>query len=207
MKKENKQKHFKDERTFVIVKPDGIQRSLVGEIVRRFERIGLKLVALKMVLPSAELVEKHYTCNPDWKRSAGQKAIDNYIKKGIKPPETDPVKVGTRVLNNLKKYMTSGPVVVMVLQGAHAVGITRKLVGGTEPLSSDVGTIRGDFVLDSYEMSDLDGRSIRNLIHASGNVAEAEYEIDLWLRPEEIVKYRHLHETILYDVNLDGILE
>ena len=95
----------------------------------------------------------------------------------------------------------------MVWQGAHAVAIVRKLTGGTEPLTSDVGTIRGDFVLDSYEMSDQDKRAVRNLIHASGSPEEAEKEIAHWFKPEELLAYKVLQEKILYDVNLDGILE
>jgi nucleoside-diphosphate kinase len=199
--------HYKNERTFVILKPDAIQRSLIGEIIGRYERVGLKIVAMKMVLPTAELVDKHYTIDPEWLRKAGEKSIKKYESKGIVPPESDPVKVGTKVLMNLKKYMSSGPVVTVVLEGAHAVPLVRKLTGGTEPLSSDVGTIRGDFVLDSYELSDHDGRSIRNIVHASGTPEEAEKEIALWFKPEEMINYKHIQETILYDVNLDGILE
>ena len=95
----------------------------------------------------------------------------------------------------------------MIWQGVHAVKLTRKLVGGTEPFTSDVGTIRGDFVLDSYQLSDTDNRAIRNLIHASGSIEDAEKEIKLWFKPEEIIKYKLVSEKILYDVNLDGILE
>ena len=95
----------------------------------------------------------------------------------------------------------------MVWQGAHAVKIVRKLTGGTEPLTSDVGTIRGDYVLDSYQMSDSDGRSIRNLVHASGSVKEAEDEIKHWFKKNEFFNYKLVQEQILYDVNMDGILE
>jgi nucleoside-diphosphate kinase len=198
---------MKNERTFVIVKPDGVQRSLIGEIIKRFERIGLKLVAMKMVLPTEDIAGKHYTLDPEWIRKVGEKSIKGYESKGQTPPSMDPIEVGNRVLGVLKKYMTSGPVIAMTWQGAHAVGIVRKVVGGTEPLSSDVGTIRGDFVLDSYQISDKDGRAIRNLIHASGSVEEAKNEIDLWFRPEEIMNYRLIQESVLYDVNMDGILE
>ncbi len=103
--------------------------------------------------------------------------------------------------------MTSGPVVAMVWQGAHAVDVVRKVTGGTEPRNSDIGTIRGDFVLDSYLMADTDGRSVRNLVHASGSVEEANNEIKHWFKDEEMVDYRLVQEQILYDVNLDGILE
>lgn len=200
-------KHPKKERTFVALKPDGIQRSLVGEMIARFEKVGLKLVAMKMLVPDAAHIEKHYTLDPEWRRVTGEKTIEGYKSKGLKPPIEDPLEVTARILENLKKYMTSGPVIAMVWEGASSVKIVRKIVGGTEPLVSDVGTIRGDYVLDSYQMSDLDGRSIRNLIHASGSVDEAEKEIAHWFKNEELVNYRLVAEEILYDVNLDGILE
>ena len=103
--------------------------------------------------------------------------------------------------------MTSGPVIAMVWQGAHVVDVVRKVTGGTDPRNSDMGTIRGDFVLDSYTMADTDGRSVRNLVHASGANEEAEKEIPLWFSDKELVDYRLIHDAILYDVNLDGILE
>ncbi len=199
--------HPKEEKTLVIIKPDGLQRNLAGTIIERYERAGLKLVALKMVVVSPEQVEKHYTLDPSWRQSNGAKTIKGYLDKGLTPPSTDPLEMSGRTLEELKKYMSSGPVIPMVWQGAHAVQIVRKITGGTEPLTSDVGTIRGDFVIDSYQTSDGDGRSVRNLVHASGSVAEAEAEINLWFKPEELIKYRLVNETILYDVNLDGILE
>ncbi|MCX6813111.1 MAG: nucleoside-diphosphate kinase [Candidatus Azambacteria bacterium] len=197
----------KQERTVVLIKPDGIQRSLIGEIIKRYERSGLKLVGVKMVVPTSEHVEKHYTIDPQWRRITGEKTIKSYKDKGLNPPSEDPLAITAIILNNLKKYMASGPVIALVWQGVHAVKIARKITGGTEPLTSDVGTIRGDFVLDSYQLSDMDGRAVRNLIHASGSVDEAEKEISLWFQPEEIINYRLVQEQILYDVNLDGILE
>ncbi len=198
---------MRTEKTFVIIKPDGVQRSLIGEIIGRFERIGLKLVGMKMIVPTEDMVRKHYTLDPEWMRKTGEKTIASYIKKGLKPPTEDPIESSKIVLKNLTKYMSSGPVLAMIWQGAHAVGVTRKLVGGTEPLTSDVGTIRGDYVLDSYQMSDTDGRSVRNLIHASGTVEEAKNEINLWFKDDEVIHYRLVQEAILYDVNLDSILE
>lgn len=197
----------KKEKTLVIIKPDGIQRSLIGEIIKRFEQSGLKLVALKMLVPTADIIEKHYLVDPDWRVKTGMKTIESYKKKGKTPPSEDPKKVTEIILNNLKRYMTTGPVIAMVWQGMHATGIVRKITGGTEPLTSDVGTIRGDMTIDSYEMSDVDGRAVRNLIHASGSPEEAEKEIALWFRQEELIKYRLVSDAILYDVNLDGILE
>jgi nucleoside-diphosphate kinase len=190
--------HSKDARTLVIIKPDGIQRSLVGEIINRYERIGLKLVAMKMLVPTAEMIEKHYTLDPQWRKVTGEKTIKGYLDKGLKPWTTDPLKVTEVLLEKLKKYMTSGPVIAMVWQGTHAVKIVRKLTGGTEPLTSDVGTIRGDYVLDSYQISDGDGRAIRNLVHASGSAEEAEDEIKHWFSKKEIIDYSLVQDEILY---------
>jgi nucleoside-diphosphate kinase len=200
--------HPKDERTLVIIKPDGIQRSLTGEILQRFERIGLKVVAIKMAVATPAQIEAHYTLDPEWRVKTGEKSIKAYTDKGeAHPAGNDPIKVTDIILTKLKKYMASGPVIAMVLEGAHSVAIVRKIVGSTEPLSSDVGTIRGDFVLDSYHMSNVDDRAVRNLVHASGSVPEAEKEIAHWFSSKEIVDYRHIQEEILYDVNLDGIFE
>lgn len=161
-------KHPSKEQTLIVIKPDGVQRSLIGEIIKRYERIGLKLVAVKMLIPTEEHIEKHYTLDPNWRRVTGEKTIASYKKKGLMPWSEDPIEVTGKILKNLKKYMTSGPVVAMVWQGAHAVEICRKITGGTEPLTSDVGSIRGDFVLDSYKMSDDDDRSVRNLFRIGG---------------------------------------
>ncbi len=199
--------HQSKERTLVIIKPDGIQRSLIGEIIKRYERVGLKLVAAKMLVPTPEHIEKHYTLDPEWRRITGEKTIKGYKDKGLTPPSEDPYEITAKILENGKKFMTAGPVIAMVWQGAHAVKIVRKITGSTEPLTSDMGTIRGDFVLDSYEMSDQDDRFVRNLVHASGSVNEAEMEIKHWFKDEEIINYNLVQEKILYDVNLDGILE
>lgn len=199
--------HFKEERTLVVTKPDTLQRTLLGEVIKRYERLGLKLVGMKMMVVTPDFIEKHYTLDPNWRRITGEKTIKGYKDKGLTPPSEDPLEITGIILENLKKYMTSGPVIAMVWQGAHAIKIIRKVTGGTEPLTSDVGTIRGDFVIDSYQMSDVDKRAIRNLIHASGSPEEAEMEIKHWFDEKELVKYRLVQDEILYDVNLDGILE
>jgi nucleoside-diphosphate kinase len=200
-------KQIQKQRTLVVIKPDGIQRSLIGEVIRRIEKTGLKMVAMKFSVPKEEKIRAHYQLEEDWIKKVGEKSIKAYKDKGLDVPESDPEKVGEKVLQNLVNYLTSGPVIAMVWQGAHATEIVRKLTGGTEPLTSDVGTIRGDYVIYSYELSDIDGRAARNLIHASSSVEEAEKEINLWFKPEEIIDYRLVQEQILYDVNLDGILE
>src|SRR5262245_12803859 len=113
--------HHKDERTLVVIKPDGVQRTLIGEIIGRYERAGFKLVAMKMLVPEAKHVEEHYLLDPNWKKNVGVKAIESYRKKGEEPPSADPLEVGGQVVERLKKYLTSGPVIAMVWQGAHVV--------------------------------------------------------------------------------------
>lgn len=197
----------KKERSLVLIKPDGVQRGLIGEVIKRYERTGLKLAGLKMFVPTADFVEQHYLLDPGWKQSNGEKTISAYKAKGQEPPISDPIKAAEKTLERLKSYISSGPIVAMVWQGMNAVEVIRKITGGTEPRTSDIGTIRGDFTIDSYEVADLDNRSVRNIIHASGSPKEAEMEIEHWFKDGELINYRLIGEEILYDVNLDGILE
>ena len=199
--------HPKEERTLVLLKPDAIQRALMGEIITRYERLGLKLVGLKMVVPTAEQVEEHYTLDPNWRRVTGEKTIKSYRDRGLPPPSEDPLEITAKILKNLKRYLTAGPLIAMVWEGAHSVELVRKVTGATEPRSSPVGTIRGDFVVDSYIMSDNDDRAVRNLIHASGSVPEADMEIPHWFTESEIIDYKVSHEDIMYAKELEGILK
>ena len=200
--------HPKTEQSLVIIKPDGVQRSLIGEVIQRYERIGFKLVGLKLVVPTAEQAKNHYMIGgEEWLEEVGRKAAAAYEKKGLKSPFATPRENGVAILNANTKYLASGPVVAMVWQGAHVVEVVRKLTGGTEPRTSDIGSIRGDFVHDSYQLADADARSIRNLLHASGTADEAQKEIPIWFAKNELFNYRLINEEILYDVNLDGILE
>ena len=201
--------HPRHERTLVIIKPDGIQRSLIGEIIHRYERTGLKLVGMKMVIPTEKMAIKHYydVGGDPWLEEVGRKARAAYEKKGLKSPYKTNMDNGKAVMMSNAKYLSSGPVIAIIWQGNGAVGLVRKIPGATEPLTSDVGTIRGDLTLDSYAMADLDQRSVRNLIHSSGTVEEAEKEIKIWFKEEESHNYRLIQEQILYDVNLDGLKE
>lgn len=191
--------HPKEERTLIVIKPDGVQRALVGEVIRRYERTGLKLVALKMFVPTEEMIEGHYLLDPDWRRTNGEKTIRGYKDKGLTPPSEDPLELSAATLKALKVYLTSGPVVAMVWEGAHAVELGRKVSGTTEPRTAAIGTIRADYALDSYLMADTDKRAVRNVIHASGAVSEAEMEIPHWFKPEEIINYRIMHEAAVYE--------
>ncbi len=198
--------HPKKEKTFVIIKPDGVQRSLIGEIIQRFERTGLKLVALKFFVADEERLWKHYNKDEKWFQEKGETTVKGRTAAGLSV-DKPAIEYGKDIVRQLVKFMAAGPVVAMVWEGNQAVGIVKKLVGATEPFTSDIGTIRGDFTLDTYDLSSIDGRAVRNLIHCSDKPSEAEREIGLWFKPEEVVEYRQLQEAILYDVNLDGILE
>lgn len=191
------------ERTLVLVKPDGVMRSLVGEIIKRFERAGLKLVGIKMTVAHPDHVKKHYTLNDEWIKNVGAKSIEGMKKYDMDPPTTDPDEMSQIILSTLIDYITSGPVIAMVWQGAHATEVVRKLVGGTEPLSSSIGTIRGDFVHDSYPLSQKGGRAVRNLVHASGTQAEAEEEIYHWFNDAELFDYKQVNEEVLYNSSIN----
>lgn len=197
----------KQEQTLVIVKPDGVQRGLIGEVIKRYELCGLKLVALKMIIPTKELTLKHYSTDPDWAFKTGTKSFEAYKAKGLPIPDKDPVKFAEDIRKKLTEFMSSGPVVVMIWQGMGAVAVVRKITGSTEPLSSVPGTIRGDYTIDSYSAADIDSRAVRNIIHSSGSTKEANAEIPIWFNKKEILSFRLISEEIIYDVNLDGILE
>lgn len=198
--------HPKKEKTFVLLKPDAIQRTLTGEIIRRIERTGLKLVGMKIVLATREQAVKHYNKDDKWCEEKGAKTVKNLEAAG-KKADRPAIEYGRDIVNALADFMTCGPVVIMVWQGNSAVGIVKKLVGGTEPLTSDVGTIRGDLTIDSYDIANVDARAVRNLIHCSDAPEEALREIQIWFKEGEVLNYRLINEEILYDVNIDGILE
>ncbi|MEX0673028.1 MAG: nucleoside-diphosphate kinase [Candidatus Paceibacterota bacterium] len=198
--------HHKDERTFVIIKPDGIQRSLVGEVIKRFERVGLKIIGLKFTLADEKKLLEHYNKDDAWFTEKGERIVEDRKKAGL-PIEEEAIEYGRNIIKVLINYMTSGPVVMLALQGNQAAAVVKKLVGETEPATSDVGTIRGDFTVDSYAICSSDDRAVRNLIHCSDSPEEAEREIEHWFSKDELVSYRLIQEEILYDVNLDGILE
>lgn len=200
------QKSFEKERTLIIIKPDGVQRSLMGEVIKRIERTGLKFVAFKFFVPSRENLITHYNKQDEWFLRKGTRIVEDRKAHGL-PVEKEPIDYGKEIIDLIVKFMTAGPVLAAVVEGNQAVAVVTKLVGGTEPATSDVGTIRGDFTIDSYDHSSVQNRAVRNLIHCSESPEEAAREIAVWFKPEEILNYRLVQEQILYDVNLDGILE
>lgn len=202
--------HPKKERTFVILKPDAIQRGLVGEIIKRFERIGLKVVAMKMHLADEDTLWKHYNKDDAWYLRKGTNIVENRKKLNL-PVEKEALEYGKDIIRVVVNYMKAGPVVSLVIEGNSSQAVVKRLVGGTEPATADTGTIRGDYALDTYFLCDNDGsRGMRNLIHctdpADGEGAY-EREMNLWFTQGEIMNYRLVSEAMLYDVNLDGILE
>ncbi|MCX6767553.1 MAG: nucleoside-diphosphate kinase [Candidatus Micrarchaeota archaeon] len=191
------------ERTFVMLKPDCVQRGLAGEAVSRLERTGLKLVALKMVKPSKDFVEKFYPSSDEWLRAVGGKTLENYEKYGIDAEKEvgtkDALKIGKMVKKWLVDFISSAPVVAMAWEGNHSVDIVRKIVGHTLPLSAAPGTIRGDYSVDSSDSANARKRPIRNLIHASGTVEEAKHEIGLWFSEKEIHSYKRADEAAMFE--------
>ncbi len=187
------------EQTLVLLKPDAVQRGLIGEIIGRFEKVGLKLVALKLVRASHEEVDRHYALTEEWMLGVYTKAKTKYDARGEAFPFADHVAYGSEIKRGLVEFLKSAPIVAMVLEGEQAVPLVRKLVGATEPASSAPGTIRGDLSLDTYALSNGQSRPIRNLIHASGTVDEAKHEIPVWFTDKELHTYEHVNDRVQYD--------
>ncbi|MFH1246605.1 MAG: nucleoside-diphosphate kinase [Candidatus Liptonbacteria bacterium] len=176
--------HPKEEITFVMIKPDGVRKGLIGEVIRRFEQRDLKIVALEMFQPTREQINDHYPKAEDWIRRLGQKTLKTYEKYGYDPIEetgtVDDLEIGKMVRKWLVEYMTSAPLVRMVVQGIHAVDVVRKIAGPTLPYMAEVGTIRGDFSIDSPLLANKEKRAVMNILHASETPEEAEHEIEHW---------------------------
>src|SRR5574344_1871517 len=181
--------NLKKEKTLVLLKPDTVQRALIGEVISRFERVGLKIVAMKFLLPTKEQAYKHYVKNEAEIEALGNRSIEGKKKSGMEVND-DPKVLGQQIIDRLVAFLSAGPVVALILEGNRSVAITRKMVGSTEPLQSNTGTIRGDYTVDSYAIADEGDRSVRNLVHASANLEEADYEIKVWFSPEEIIDYK-----------------
>lgn len=194
------------ERTFVILKPDTVQRSLIGEVIARFERTGLKFVAMKMIVPTEAQLQTHYNKDDAWFLKKGNRITEDLKSQGL-PVTKEPMEYGREIITTIVHYMTAAPVIAMILEGNKAVDVVTKLVGTTEPSTSDVGTIRGDFTVDSYTHSSFENRAVRNLIHCSESPAEAEREIKVWFTDAEIMNYVTAQERIMYDVDFDGKTE
>lgn len=186
-------KHPKEEQTFVLVKPDGVRKGLTGEVVRRFEQRDLKIVALQMFQPTREEINNHYPKDEKWVTRLGEKTSATYEKYGYDLKElgtSDLFEIGSLVRSWLLDYMTSSPLVKMVVQGVHAVDVVRKISGDTFPYKADMGTIRGDFSIDSPALANKEKRAVMNILHCSETAEEAEHEIKHWFGKEKTHDYR-----------------
>lgn len=182
------------EQTVVLIKPDGMKRGLIGEITHRFERMGLKLVACKLVKPDKSLFEKHYnSSDPKRLKLWGEKTLKTYKEFGKDAKKDfgteDPAELGKLVNKWLMDYVTETPVLAMLWEGQHAVQNTMNLAGPTMPVNAPAGTIRGDFSTDSAAYANAERRGVMNLIHVSTSIEEANFEKTVWFTPEEILKY------------------
>ncbi len=187
------------ERTLVVLKPDAVQRGIVGDVITRFEKMGLKIVGTKMLIPSADLANQHYPKDrKEFIEGMGNKTLDNYKELKMDPQkefgETDAHKIGLAVQKWLVEFITSAPVLAMVIEGPHAIDLVRKVTGPTLPSQAQPGTIRGDYSFDSSSLANGGKRPIRNLVHASGSPEEAELEIGLWFKPGELFSYDTVHQ-------------
>ena len=186
--------NLKEEKTFVLIKPDGVRKGLIGEVIKRFEQRDLKVVALEMFQPSREMIDKHYPSDVTWVERLGSKSLSTYEKYDMDAKvilgTDDPKKIGAMVRGWLVEYMTSAPLVRMVIEGVHAVDMVRKIAGPTLPYVADMGTIRGDFSADSPAVANSERRAVMNILHASETAQEAEHEIAHWFGGKETFKYK-----------------
>lgn len=192
--------HPSEERTFLMIKPDGVMRGLIGEILRRLESRGLKIVALQMEMPTREKIDNHYPKTEAWIRRVGQKTLGTYEKYGYDPMaelgSTDDLAIGNLVRGWILDTMTAGPIVKVAVQGLHAVDAVRKVVGSTIPANAELGSIRGDFSVDSPALANKEKRSILNLVHASETPEEADHEINYWFGKDPIFSYQRTEDPL-----------
>ena len=185
------------EQTYISIKNEAIQKGLIGEIIHRLERVGLKLVAVKMIVPNETVLGKQYPDAEWWYKQVGEKTKASRQKRGIED-KRDSIEIGKWVRGMILEDLVGKPQVAMVWEGAHAIEIAKKLIGITNPLDSDVGTIRADFTIESYDVADYYQHPVRTLVHRSGSVDEAKEEIALWFKSEEVKKYPLVLEEVLY---------
>jgi len=178
------------EKTLVLIKPDGVEKGLVGEIIARFEKTGLRIKALKMVWADEKLAEQHYPLDEEWSKNVFEKAKKAAAERKQKLKFQTHKEFGQDIQTKLKKYISEAPIMAIVLEGPSAIEIVRKMVGNTEPRQALPGTIRGDFTsIETYEVSDAAGRPLRNLIHASDSSSSAERETNIWFTEAELHDY------------------
>jgi nucleoside-diphosphate kinase len=192
----------KNERTLVLIKPDGVMRGLIGEIIKRFEQSGLKIIALKMVQPGKDFIAGHYSGSEEWLRGMGKKALNSFAEYNIDAEEkmgtADPLEIGRMIQQWNVDYLSMGPVVAIAIEGIYAITAVRKIIGFTIPAQASPGTIRSDFSIDSNNIANVEQRATKNLIHASGDEEEAAHEIKHWFSDEELVNYERCDASVMF---------
>lgn len=185
---------LKEEKTLVLLKPDSVRKGLIGEIIKRFEQRDLKIVALEMFEPTRKQINDHYPKDEKWIRRLGEKTLGTYTKYGYDAKKelgtTDALKIGKMVRGWVIDYMISAPLVKMVVQGVHAIDVVRKIAGPTLPFQADMGTLRGDYSIDSPALANKEKRAVMNLLHASETPAEARHEIKHWFGRQKPFSYK-----------------
>ncbi len=190
------------EKVLIIIKPDGVERGLIGKVLKRFEQVGLTIVGLKFIWASEEQIKNHYPERDDWFQKVGERTLKNYAKKGFDAQKllgtSDAVAIGKMVKGWLIKYLRQSPILLAVVSGYEAISVIRKLSGDTIPLFSAPGTIRGDYAYDNIDLANAQKRPLRNIIHASDNPEDAKREVALWFTPEELFDYERADEKIMF---------
>jgi nucleoside-diphosphate kinase len=187
------------ERTLIVIKPDAVRRALTGTIIKKFEDVGLKLIAAKMIKASKDQIRGHYPINDEnWVRLLGEKTLKTFeaLKLDVKSKlgTDDPFLLGNDVVNKLVEHWSEGPVIIMIWEGPHAIEVARKLRGVTTPLQAEPGSILGDLSFDSQLVSNTMGRAMKTFVHASGEMSEADREIKHWFG-EEATFYDYYNRT------------
>lgn len=193
---------MKKQRALLIIKPDGVQRGLIGKVMKRFEQTGLKIIGFKFIWADKEQIIKHYPERDDWFKKVGERTLTNYAKKDLKASELlgtdDPIKIGKMVKGWLIDYLQESPLLLAVVEGYETIEIVRKICGDTIPLLAAPGTIRGDFSIDNIDLANENKRPLRNIIHSSDNLEDAEKEINLWFTPQELFDYERVDEKMMF---------
>ncbi|MCD4756186.1 nucleoside-diphosphate kinase [bacterium] len=187
------------ERTLLIFKPDVVQRQITGELISRFERKGFKIVGMKMLVPTRDQVGQHYIDSEEYLTEVGTRAKKGAISRGEDVNDWNDLEEGKKIRDWNIDYLTCGPVLAIVMEGFGIIEGVRKMLGATNPISGDVGTVRMDYSLDCFALADKQSRSTRTMVHASDSVENANREIPLWFSEEELVEYETAIEMIFYD--------
>ncbi len=193
---------MKKQRALIILKPDAVQRGLMGKIIQRFENVGLTIIGLKFIWATENQIVNHYPSTDKWFTTVGQRTLTNYAKKGLDAKKVfatdEPTAIGKTVKQWLIKYLQQSPLLIFVLEGYDGIELIRKLCGNTIPFLAAPGTVRGDFSHDTIDLANEQKRSLKNIIHASDTVEDGEKEINVWFTPEELFTYSRADEEIMF---------